>query len=165
MRSACLVLSLAIAPAQAPGVSDAQFTIDGRTVHAVLRLPLDAVDLLLRLDRDLDGQVSAPELDSARATVGIYVTKHLQVAVDGTPLPMSIERVGVWRDAGTFQYLEADAVGQAASRIGAIAIRSDFLTEISAAHRTQGRITIGGRAEDFVFHAGAIYQRRLAPDR
>ena len=165
MHFACLVLSLAVASEQASSVSDAQFTIDGRAVRAVLRLPLDEIDLLLRLDRDLDGQVSAGELNAARAAIDTYVAKHLRVAVDETPLPMPIARVGLWRDAGASPYLEVEAAGQSPSRIGAIAIRSDFLTEISAAHKTQGRIGIGGREEGFVFHAGAMYVRRLAPDR
>ena len=45
---------------------NAEFSVDGRVLHGVLRVPIDDVALLMRLDRDLDGQVSVVELDAAR---------------------------------------------------------------------------------------------------
>jgi hypothetical protein len=149
---------------QAAGASYAQMAIDRRSFHAVVRLPLDEVDLLLRLDRDLDGQVSDTELAASREKVGAYITKHLRVAADGAPLPLSVKKLAFWRDAGGSPYVEADAGGQAATRVATIAIRSDFLTELYPTHHTKGEVRLRDRAEAFVFQPGAVYERRLGPD-
>jgi hypothetical protein len=149
---------------QAAGASYAQMAIDRRSFDAVVRLPLDELDLLLRLDRDLDGRVSDRELEASRENVGAYITKHLRVAADGAPLPLTVKRIAFWRDAGGSPYVEADAGGQAASRAATIAIRSDFLAEIYPTHHTKGEVRVGDRAEAFVFQPGAVYERRLGPD-
>ena len=54
------VFSVSSAPslsAHANSVSYAQYAVDGRIVHAVVRLPLDDVDLLLRLDLNEDDRL------------------------------------------------------------------------------------------------------------
>src|SRR5439155_9859633 len=84
--------------AHANSVSYAQYAVEGRTVRGVVRLPLDDVDLLLRLDRDLDGRVSDAELGASRPAIRAYLAKHLQVTVNGAPLAESFDRVGMWRD-------------------------------------------------------------------
>src|SRR5712691_11776901 len=66
--------------AHANSVSYAEYSADGRIVHAVVRLPLDDVDLLLRLDRNLDGQVSGAELDASATAIRAYLAKHLRVS-------------------------------------------------------------------------------------
>src|SRR5216683_6208180 len=68
--------------AHANSASYAEYSADGRIVHAVVRLPIDDVDLLLRLDRDLDGQVSPAELENARGALSSYLAKHLHVTDD-----------------------------------------------------------------------------------
>jgi hypothetical protein len=155
---------MAFAP-QAASVSYAQIAIDQRSFHASVRLPLDEMDLLLRIDRDLDGEVSGAELEAAREVVGAYVTRHLHAAADGAPLPLSVSRVALWREAGASAFVEADAGGQAASRIATVSIRSDFLTELSPAHKTRAEIRVRDRTESFVFQPGALYERRVAADR
>src|SRR5262249_22653581 len=99
--------------------SYAQMTIAPRAVHAHVRLPLEEMDLVLRLDRDLDGRVSEGELWAARARVADYVTRHLHFSADGRALPIEIGQPQLRNDTGP-AYLEIDADGQAASRIGSI---------------------------------------------
>jgi hypothetical protein len=158
------LLSVSLA-AHALSVSYAQFTVEACAIHAVVRLPLDDVDLLLRLDRDLDGRVSTAELETSRDAVQAYLTKHLQIEPDGVASAATLGRLAVWRDAAAFEYLEADVTAVPAHAIRAVSIRSDFLTELYPAHRTQGQIRIRGRDEAFVFQSGTTYQRRIAPDR
>jgi len=150
---------------QAAGASSARMTIDERSFHASVRLPLDEMDLLLRIDRDLDGEVSGVEVEAARERVAAYVTKHLHASADGTALPLSVSRVALQRDAGAPVFLTADAGGRAASRIATVSIRSDFLTELYPGHKTAAEITVRDRTEAFVFQPGAVYERRIAPDR
>lgn len=145
--------------------SDALVTIDRRSVRLIVRLPLDEVDLLLRLDRDLDGEVSATELEASRPAILAYLTKHLHVDADGSPLRLSLEHVGPWGDAAARRYVEVAAVGRTATRMARVSIRSDFLTELDSAHQTQARIRIRDRVEEFVFRPGATFERRLAADR
>src|SRR6266850_1013901 len=159
----CMLLSIAVVPA--PGVSTARIAIDGRGVRFVLRLPLDEIDLVLRLDRDLDGQVSQGELDASRDRFSAYVAKHLHVTADATPLTAALERLVVRRDAGAPEYLEADVACAASRSIGTISIASDLLTDVSASHRTQAQIRIANRDEAFVFQRGATFERQVAPDR
>ena len=51
--------------AHALSVSYAQFSVQDNRMGAIVRLPIDEVDLLLRIDADLDGQISAAELEAA----------------------------------------------------------------------------------------------------
>ena len=156
------VLSLPDAvSAHAFSVSYARFAVDHRTVDAVVRLPLDDVDLLLRLDRDLDGTVSQPEIDAARDRVQEYVGRHLHVAADGTALTSRIARVTTWRDPAGALYLEAAAAFTSPADIGTLDITSDLLTELYPAHKTLGEIALAGRSDTFVFERARAYQGRL----
>jgi hypothetical protein len=139
--------------------------VEGSTVHAVVRLPVDDVDLLLRLDRDLDGQVSGNELDASTVAIRAYLAKHMRVIADGTPVADSLERVGTWRDASAFQYVEGNVSYQTARTVGQLSIHTDFLTELYPSHKTLGHITAAGHEERFTFDATATYERRITPDR
>jgi len=163
--AAVLAVTAGDAAAHANSVSYAEFSVDAATVRAIVRLPLDDVDLLLRLDRDLDGRVSGAELDASRAAIRAYVSKHLHVAMNGAPLAESLERAAAWRDASGFMYLESEMSFQAPHRVERLSIRSDFLTELYPSHKTLGRIHAAGREERFTFDASSTYERLVAPQR
>ena len=154
----------AVQPLRAPLESTAQITIDPRSFHAVVRLPVDEIDLLLRLDRDLDGQVTAEELQAASGNVRAYIAKHIHVAADGTPVLLSAGEVRLSPPATPASHIETAIDGRAASRIGVVAIDADFLTELSSTHQTTAEIRIGDRADTFVFQRGVVYQRRVTVD-
>jgi len=164
--TAAVVAATAVAvSAHANSVSYASYAVAGRTVHAVIRLPLDDVDLLLRLDRDLDGQVSGEELDASTVAIRAYLAKHMRVVANGEPIAESLERVGIWRDGSAFQYLEGDVSFQAVRAVGQLSMHTDFLTELYPSHRTLAQISAAGHQEPFTFDAAATYQRRITPDR
>jgi hypothetical protein len=165
LLSGVLALGGASLAAHAFSISYAQFTIHEQTVNAIVRLPMDDVDLLLRLDRDLDGRVSAEELVAARGVLAAYIAKHLHVTADGVELSPILQSASVWRDASRFEYLETAVAASAGRQLRVVSIRSDFLTELYPAHTTQGQIAAAGREERFVFRAGATYDRRVADDR
>jgi len=143
-------------------VSYARFSIDARSVAAVVRLPLDDVDLLLRLDKDLDGHVSAAEIDAARSAIDPYVAKHLRVRSAGAALEPRLTRLALWTDPAGFQYLEADAEFTAPDPIESFSIEIDFLSELYAQHKTLGELRIAGRSEQFVFEPRRVFAGRAA---
>ena len=153
------------ASAHANSVSYVRYSVDGRGVHAIVRLPLDDVDLLLRLDRDLDGQVSGAELDAGTPAIRAYLAKHMRVTANGAPVAESLERVATWRDGSAFQYLEGDVSYQTARAVTQLSIHTDFLTELYPSHKTLGHISAAGHVEPFTFDPTATYERRLAPHR
>jgi hypothetical protein len=161
----CLAVGGVALGAHASSVSYAQITIRDRTISAIVRLPLDDVDLLLRLDRDLDGHVSAEEIEAARGVVAPYLVKHLHVTADGSSLPATVGALKAWRDASGFEYLEAALTGDAGRPLRVVSIRTDFLVELYPAHATHAQIAAAGREERFVFGPGATYERRVAEDR
>ena len=154
----------AVPPPRSSSESTAQITIAPRSFHAVVRLPLEEIDLLLRLDRDLDGRVSLGELQAARDKVREYLAKHIHIAADGTPLPLSIGEVSLAPSVAAASHVETVIDGRTASRIGAVAIDADFLTELSSEHKTTAEIRMRDRAETFVFQRGIVYERRLTAD-
>jgi len=151
--------------AHANSVSYAEFSVDRDTIRAIVRLPLDDVDLLLRLDRDLDGRVSDAELAASQTVIRAYFAKHLHVTVDGASLAETLDRVAAWRDPSAFQYLEGDLSFRAARDVGRLAIRSDFLTELYPSHKTLGRVSVAGRDERFTFESASTFEKRIAPNR
>jgi hypothetical protein len=148
--------------AHALGVSYAQFVVRDNRVAAIVRLPIDEVDLLLRVDTDLDGRISPAELEAARTRLQAYVAKHLRVRADGTNVSMTIERLSLWRDPAKVQYLEAECAATAPRTIEAVSVQSDFLVELYPAHKTLGEMQIAGRREQFVFDAQHAYEGRAA---
>jgi hydrogenase/urease accessory protein HupE len=149
------------AAAHAFSVSYAQFAVQDRAVDAVVRLPLDDVDLLLRLDRDLDGTVSSSELETARDRIDAYLTRHLIIAADGTTLASHSSRLSTWRDPVGALYLESRATFPAAATIAAISIRSGLLTDLYPSHKTLGEVSLAGRSDTFVFESGRTYEGRV----
>src|SRR2546430_3554605 len=161
----CLALAGVRLAAHAFSVSYAQVTIADRTIAAVVRLPLDDVDLLLRIDRDLDGRVSPSEIQASAALLSAYFAKHLHVTADAVALTPTIAALTIWRDASGFEYLQASAASDAGRPVRVVSIRTDFLVELYPAHTTQAQIAAGGREERFVFRPGATYERRVADAR
>jgi len=154
----------ATASAHPNSVSYSHLAIDDGAIHAIVRLPLDDVDLLMRLDRDLDGRVSDAELEASRLAIAGYFDTHLRLAVDGAPLRATLGRLSIWRDAAAFQYLEGD-VSFAGVAAGQLSVRSDFLTELFPSHRTLGRIVVSGRDERFTFTGASTYTARIGSNR
>jgi hypothetical protein len=165
------LLSVAIAlggvslAAHPSSISYLQIAIGDRAIAATVRLPLDDVDLLLRIDRDLDGRVSAAEIEAARARLSPYIVSHLHVNADGAELMPVVGALTVWRDAAAFDYLEARVTADARRQLRVISIRSDFLVDLYPGHSTQADISAAGRTDRFVLRAGAVYERRVADDR
>jgi hypothetical protein len=163
--AAAIVLAAATAHGHANSVSYAEFSVDQRAVRAIVRVPLDDVDLLLRLDRDLDGQVSDTELDRSRAIVGGYFGKHVRVTINGGDAASTLERLALWRDATAFPYIEGAVSYQASRPVETLAIHTDLLTELYPSHQTLGHVRLAGRDERFTFEASTTYERRVAADR
>ena len=161
------VSSVTSAPvgAHANSVSYAEYVVNGRAIHAVVRLPLDDVDLLLRLDRDLDGRVSDAELETAAAAVRLYLGKHIRIVANGVPLTEAIERVALWHDDSAFPFLEANLSYGTARAIDQLSIHTDLLTELYPSHKTLARVSAAGRDDRFTFDRSATYERRIASDR
>ncbi len=130
-----VVLSAPVSPvaAHALSVSYAHFSIDARRVAAIVRMPLDDLDLLLRLDRDLDGRVSEGELAAARPMLAAYIDTHLRVRADGAPLAAVLDRLAFWRDPAAFEYIEADLVFTAERPVHAVSVASESSTSRSSA--------------------------------
>ena len=161
----CIALGGVSLAAHASSVSFAEISIRDRTMSAIVRLPLDDLDLLLRLDRDLDGHVSEAEIERAREVVSAYVVQHLHITADASTLTPAVGALRLWRDASGFEYLEAAVTSAAARPVRVASIRSDFLVELYPAHATQARITAAGREERTVLRLGTTYERRVADDR
>jgi hydrogenase/urease accessory protein HupE len=147
--------------AHALSVSYARFTIANRGIDGVIRLPLDDVDLLLRLDRDLDGKVSGSELEAARSVLQSYLGKHLRVDIDGAAAAPAITRLATWRDPNGFEYLEISCAAVSDRPIRRLSIRTDFLTELYPSHKTLGQLQFAGRTDEFVFERGRTFEARI----
>jgi len=165
LLSVCIALGGVALAAHASSVSHAQFAIGERTVNVIVRLPMDDLDLLLRLDRDLDGRVSPAEIEAARGRLAPYLVKHLHVRADSVELAPTVGALTVWHDAAGFEYLEAAATSEARRPLRVVSIRSDFLVELYPGHSTQATISAGGRTDRFVLRTGAAYERRVAEER
>jgi hydrogenase/urease accessory protein HupE len=162
-----LSASVSSVAAHALSVSYGHFSIDDGRVAAVVRIPLDDLDLLLRLDRDLDGRVSDAELAAARTALASYIDRHLRVRGDGAPLAGTLDRLVFWRDPASFEYIEANLTFTAPRPVRAVAVESDVLVDLYPHHKMLGEFVFarGGRADEFVLEPGRPYERRVAERR
>jgi len=163
--TAAVAATVVTAIAHAGSVSYAEYVVTGRTIRAVVRLPLDDVDLLLRIDRDLDGHASGAEIDQSAAAVRAYLGKHIRIVVNGQPLLGALERLVLWHDTPAFPYIEGGLSYETPSAVEQLSIHTDLLTELYPSHQTLGHVSVAGRTDRFTFDRSTTYERRIDSGR
>lgn len=162
MRSAALagVALLAALPLAAHPLSASysRFSVGEGGVLATLRLPLDDMDLLLRLDADLDEEVAPEELEAARDRIAGYLDARVELKADGGHARASLLGLGVWRDGDGFPHLEARLRYPAPGPVDTLAIQVRVLTDLYADHRNLAEIEYAGRRDQFLFQHGGRYE-------
>ena len=160
VAGAALLCFASVTHAQPLSVSYSRWSVEGRAVRATIRLPIDDMDLLLQIDRDMDGTLTDAEIEQARQGVARYAVSHLQVSANGTPLTGSLQSVGRWKDKQQFPYLEAQITYASQQVIDDVSIRVTLLTDLYAGHRNLAEIAVGDRRAEFVFQHASTYTVR-----
>ncbi|MEE8076247.1 MAG: HupE/UreJ family protein [Candidatus Binatia bacterium] len=138
-------------------ISYSQFAVEGDTVTATLRLPMEELDLLMLLDEDLDGNVATAEIERSRDAIEAYLASRMELSANGVSLSPAIGELRTWDDADGFLFLEVPLAYQASSSIEAISIQVDLLTDLMPGHKNLAHISFGGGSQEFVFERGATY--------
>ena len=132
--------------------------IGDRDLTVTMRLPLDDMDLLLRLDRDLDGAVSDGELAAAMPALLAYFNTRVALSADGLASAATLEKTGRWSDSSGFAHVEAILRYPIARAPATVAIQVRVLTDLYAGHRTLADIEWGTRREEVVFQNGNTFE-------
>ena len=138
-------------------VSYSRFAVQDRRVEATIRLPLDDIDLLLRLDGDLDGVVSLEELRRAQEAIAGYVRDQIDLTADGVTATPSLTDTSIWKDSQDFPYVEASVTYEAGGPIRAVEIQVRVLTHLYTDHRNLSEVEFDGRREELTFQYGNTY--------
>ena len=149
-------LSAAAHPAQ---VAHARIAIEERAVEIALSMNLFELDLVLSLDRDLDGAVSAGELEARRADIVHYLRGKAGVSASGRPLPMELRALGIGRSGDGRAVVETTLAFPSEHALREVAIRCEPLTEMGADHTTLARIDARDGSRQFLFRAGVTYRQ------
>ena len=160
--AALILLTPAAAAAHPAQVAYARIAVEERAAEIALSMNLFELDLVLTLDRDLDGSVSPAELEARRAEIGDYLRGKTAVTAAGRALPMELRALGIGRSGDGRAVVEATLAFAAAEPLRDLTIRCEPLTELGADHTTLARIDAGGESRQFVFRPGVTY--RKAPD-
>lgn len=136
-------------------VSYSHWKVESGAVRATIRLPADDMDLLLRLDADLDGKLSDAELERAREPIGRYLFEHVRVASEDRALEPVLQTVATWKDEEGSPYLEVQlSYSFASESMPSLAVTASLLTDLYPDHRTLAEIQVGDRRTEFVFQHG-----------
>ena len=153
---ACLVPTR---PAAHPAnVAHARVTIGHDAVDIALSLNLFELDLVLSLDRDLDGRVDAAELAARRADVVDYLRGAVGVSSSDRALVADVLTLEPGRSRDGRAVLEAEFRFRAAGPLRDVVVRCEPLTELGADHTTLARIDANGASREFVFRSGVTYR-------
>jgi len=159
LASAAAWLTAASGSAHPANVARARIAVEDRAVEVALSLNLLELDLVLSLDHDLDGHVTASELEGRRAEVIGYLGRHVGVSASGRDLPMELLALGVGRSGDGRAVVEATLVFRSGQTLRELAIHCEPLAELGADHTTVARIDAGGQAREFVFRPGVTYRQ------
>jgi hydrogenase/urease accessory protein HupE len=155
-----LVAQLGAAPAAGhpASVAYARVAIADAEVSIALSLNAFELDLVLSLDRDLDGRVDARELEARRGDIGDYLRRTVGVSASGRDVPGQLVTLEPGRSSDGRAVIEATLVFRAEGPFRELAVRCAPLTELGANHTTLARIDAGRQSREFVFRAGTIYR-------
>jgi hydrogenase/urease accessory protein HupE len=159
--TAILAGVLAVAPAgvaaHPANVAHARIAIEERAVEIALSMNLLELDLVLSLDRDLDGRVDARELEARRTDVLDYLRSKVGVSAAGLELPAELRTLAVGRSGDGRAVVETTLVFRSERPLRDIGIRCEPLTELGADHTTLARIDAHGSRREFAFRSGVTY--------
>ena len=139
-------------------VAYARVFIADAAVDIALSLNLFELDLVLSLDRDLDGRVDALEVEARRADVLAYLREKVGVSASGRALPATVLALAPGRSGDGRAVLEATLRFDGAAPLRDVVVRCEPLTELGADHTTLARINADGASREFVFRAGVTYR-------
>jgi hypothetical protein len=139
-------------------VAHAQISIAPNTVDIALSMNVFELDLLLSLDRNLDGRVDGGELQARRTDVGDYLRRKVGVSASGASLPAELLSLELGRSGDGRAVVEAKLAFRAARPLRDVVVQCEPLTELGADHTTLARIRVEGRSREFVFRAGVTYR-------
>lgn len=150
-------LLASVATAHPLSISYSSFTIGEQEVSTFFRLPLDDVDLLFRLDQNLDNKISDPELQKADVPIQDYLQTHASITVNGIVLVGKLQKLGFWEDKGGYPYIEANVSYQSTSTIDKLNVSVNVLTDLYPDHRNLAEFILGDQREEHVFHRGTTW--------
>lgn len=156
--AALLLLWPAFAVAHPLSVSYAHVQVEAERIVMTIRLPLDDMDLLLRIDRDVDGTVRDDEIAAAGPLLGRYLTERLNVRADGVTLSPTLQRTARWADSTGFPYVETILSYPTEREASALALQATILSDLYRDHRTIAEIVRGERRDEFVFQHGNTFE-------
>ena len=132
-------------------------------IAATMRLPLDDMDLLLRLDRDLDSRVSDQEITAGTPALAKYLAERMVLRTDSDARVAVLDRTGRWADSGGFPFLEAVVSYPVPALPTTLSLQVRVLTDLYTDHRTLGDVEWGGRRDEFVFQHGNLFEATATP--
>jgi hydrogenase/urease accessory protein HupE len=150
-----LATRLAAHPAN---VAYARVSIAEAAVEIALSLNLFELDLVLSLDRDLDGRVDGAELEARHADIVDYLRDTVGVSASGRALTAAVLALEPGRSRDGRAVLEATLWFGAAAPLGDVVVRCEPLTELGGDHTTLARIDVDGASREFVFRSGVPYR-------
>jgi len=116
------------------------------------------MELLLRMDLDLDGKVSDDEIAAAAPALLRYLTARITLQSDGEQRTPTLERTGRRADSTGFPFAEASLRYPVPRSPNTLALQIAVLTDLYPDHRTLADIVWGDRREQFVFqHANTFH--------
>lgn len=151
---ACLLAAAATAAAHPLSVSYAHLNAGPSSVAIIIRLPQDDLDLLLRIDRDLDGAVTAAEIEAAAPRLFEYVTTHMEIRGEPTLGIPRLVHVAPWADSKAFPYVEV-AIEIPADHPRHLQWTMRQLIGLYPDHRTLADVEWAGGREQIVFQHGS----------
>ena len=150
--------AVALLGAHPANVAYGRVSITDAAVDIALSLNLFELDLVLSLDRDLDGRVDAVELEARRADIVTYLREKVVVSASGRVLPATVLALGPGRSNDGRAVVEATLRFSGTAPLRDVVVRCDPLTELGADHSTLALIDSGRVVRQFVFRAGVTYR-------
>jgi hydrogenase/urease accessory protein HupE len=100
------------------------------------RLPVPELDLLFGVDKDLDGQYTAAEIQDAAPRIQQYVNERLSLSADGVPIPFEPKNFTQWKDEGGHLWFDFVKVVPESQPVRQIRMESRLFQDLVATHKT-----------------------------
>jgi hydrogenase/urease accessory protein HupE len=153
----CALAVASSAVAHPLSASYAHVAVGDTGIILTVRLPLDDMDLLLRMDRDLDGTVSDQEIQDTAPALVKYVSERVRMSADGRTRTAAAGRTQRWADSAGVPYVETVIDYPGDGLPSRLSLQIKVLADLYIDHRTLTDIEWNGRREQFVFqHANTF---------